>query len=80
MEKMTQCEKILRHLDDFGSITSRDAINEYSIYRLASRICDLKKQGVPIETETICKKNIYGETVRFARYSLGGAANGETNV
>lgn len=80
MEKMTQCEKILRHLDDFGSITSRDAINEYSIYRLASRICDLKKQGFPIEKETVCRKNIYGETVRFARYSLGGAVNGEANV
>ena len=80
MGKMTKCEKILRHLNDFGSITSREAINEYSIYRLASRVCDLKKIGYPIEKEMICRKNIYGETVRFARYSLGGAVNGESNV
>lgn len=41
---MTQCERILRHLEDYGSITSAEAITEYSIYRLASRISDLKSR------------------------------------
>lgn len=69
---MTQCERILRHLEDYGSITSAEAITEYSIYRLASRISDLKKQGVPIKKETVSRKNRYGERTSYARYSLGG--------
>lgn len=68
---MTQCERILRHLEDYGSITSAEAITEYSIYRLASRISDLKKQGVPIKKETVSGKNRYGERTSYARYSLG---------
>lgn len=69
---MTQCERILRHLEDYGSITSAEAITEYSIYRLASRISDLKKQGVHIKKETVSGKNRYGERTSYARYSLGG--------
>lgn len=69
---MTQCERIIRHLEDFGTITSATAMEEYGIYRLASRISDLKKQGVPIKTEMIKSKNRYGEPTKFAQYSLGG--------
>ena len=69
---MTQCERVLRHMRDYGSITSAEAITEYGIYRLASRISDLKKQGVPIEKEMVSGKNRYGEPSCFARYSLGG--------
>ena len=68
---MTQCERVLRHMRDYGSITSAEAITEYGIYRLASRISDLKKQGVPIEKEMVRGKNRYGEPTSFARYSLG---------
>lgn len=67
---MTQCERVLRHLEDFGSITSAEAISEYGVYRLASRISDLKKRGVPIEKEMVSGKNRYGEPTSFARYSL----------
>ena len=44
---MTQCELIQRHLEDYGSITSLEAMQEYGIMRLASRIADLKQMGVP---------------------------------
>ena len=67
---MTQCERVLRHLEDFGSITSAEAISEYGVYRLASRISDLKKQGVPIEKEMVSGKNRYGEPTSYARYSI----------
>ena len=70
---MTQCERVLRHLEDFGSITSAEAISEYGVYRLASRISDLKKRGVPIEKEMVSGKNRYGELTSFARYSLKAA-------
>lgn len=67
---MTQCELIQRHLEDFGSITSLEAMQEYGIMRLASRISDLKKMGVPIEKEMVTAKNRYGEPTSFARYSI----------
>ena len=72
--KVTQCERVLRHLNDYGSITSVDAMYEYGIMRLASRVSDLKKLGFPIEKETVKGKNRYGETVAYAKYSLRGDA------
>lgn len=35
---MTQCERILRHLQDYGSITQAEAVTEYGCYRLGARI------------------------------------------
>ena len=67
---MTQCEKILRHMEDYGSITSLEAMNEYGIMRLASRISDIKHLGIPIHKEMVSGKNRYGESTSYARYSL----------
>ncbi len=67
---MTQCERILRHLREQGSITSLEAIKEYGILRLASRITDLKKQGYKIKSYTESSKNRYGETTRYSVYEL----------
>lgn len=67
---MTQCEKILRHLKDKGSITAFDAIVEYNIYRLAARISDLKKAGYAIRSELVAHTNSYGEKSHFSRYYL----------
>lgn len=64
----TQCERILRHLRDFGTITSMEAVQEYGIMRLASRINDLRKQGYDIITETATGKNRYDEPTRWAVY------------
>lgn len=66
----TQCARILRHMRDFGSITSLEAMKEYGIMRLASRITDLKRQGYIIESTTEAGKNRYGEATRYARYTL----------
>lgn len=68
--KLTQCDRIIRHLKDFGSITSKEAYDEYGIMRLASRITDLRKAGYEIDTETKTGKNRYGETTRYAVYRL----------
>ena len=68
--KITQCDMILRHLRDYGSITSLEAITEYGILRLASRINDLKNQGHNIVSETAVGKNRYGEKIRYSVYRL----------
>ena len=67
---MTQCEQVIRHMEESGSITSLEAMQEYGIMRLASRINDLKKSGVPIHREIVSRKNRFGEMVTFARYSI----------
>lgn len=67
---MNQCERIMRHLEDYGSITDNEARSEYGISRLASRVYDLKRQGVPIVKEWIISKNRYGEKVKFAIYRI----------
>ena len=68
--KETQCDRILRHLRDYGTISSLEAITEYGILRLASRINDLKRQGYPITSETKSSKNRYGETTHYSVYKL----------
>ena len=67
---ITQCERILRHMKDYGSITSLEAVNEYGIMRLASRINDLRSEGIAIVSEMKTGKNRYGETTHFAVYRL----------
>lgn len=67
---MTQNDRIMNHLKEHGSITQLEAMNEYGIYRLASRISDLRKEGVKIKKETAKGWNRYGERTAFARYSL----------
>ena len=76
--KVTQCDKILRHLKDYGSINPLEALGQYGIMRLASRITDLKRRGHLISKETKKSKNRYGETVRYAEYRLveNGGNNG----
>ena len=68
--KMTQCEKIIRHLRDNGSISSLEAINEYGILRLASRVNDLKRRGYNIVGEIKTGRNRYGEKTNFKVYRL----------
>ena len=67
---MTQCEKVLRHLREHGTITAAEAVYEYGIFRLAARVSDLKRDGHRINRRMVSAKNRYGETVNFAEYRL----------
>lgn len=78
--KTTQCERIIRHLLDYGSISSLEAITEYGILRLASRINDLKRNGVNIISETKTGKNRYGETTHYKVYKLAEAETVEKTI
>lgn len=73
--KITQCERIIRHLNDFGTITSREAMLDYGIYRLASRIADLKKQGYKFDVTFESNKNRYGERTSYAVYRITATPN-----
>lgn len=66
----TQNELILKHLKQCGSITPREAEDLYACMRLASRIHDLKRQGVRIKTESVAFRSRSGRNGAYARYSL----------
>lgn len=70
MSKETQSDKILDYMERFGSITQYDALMDLGVMRLASRISDLKKQGVPIKSEMETVQNRFGENCNIKRYSL----------
>lgn len=72
MKRLTQDERILRHLQDYGSITSWCAIEEYGITRLSAKIYNLKADGYKIEGEMVKDTNRYGESVSYKRYELVG--------
>ena len=70
MRKATQAERVLDYINDFGSITQMDALNDLGVMRLASRISDLKKMGFPITSTVEPVKNRYGEVCHIKRYSI----------
>lgn len=67
---MTQCERVIQYMRDFGSITQRDAMNDLGIMRLASRISDLKTRGYRISSTMEQVENRYGEKAFVSRYRL----------
>ncbi len=69
-ERLSQTQMILMHLQEYGTITSVEAMQNYGIMRLASRIKDLKRQGIDIISETVRSHNRFGDPVRFSQYRL----------
>lgn len=65
MKTDSQCKQVLKHLKKHKSIMPLQALNLYGIYRLASRVNDLRNLGHNIDT-----KMIYQHPVKFARYVL----------
>lgn len=69
-KKPNQCEKILKYMEKYGSITQYDAMIELGVMRLASRISEMRKNGIDIKVEQIAVKNRNEETCYIAKYSL----------
>lgn len=73
MEKekhITQGQRLLQWIEEFGSITSYEAFREFGITRLSARIYDLRKAGYKVASTTETSINRYGDKVQFARYYL----------
>lgn len=72
--KITQCDKILRYIRDFGSITQLDALREFGCMRLASRVSDINRQydkyGCRVYAVREESVNRYGEKIHYARYYI----------
>lgn len=67
---MTQCERVLQYMQDFGSINPMQALGDLGCYRLGARIYDLRQGGHHITRRMVSAKNRYGESVSYAEYRL----------
>jgi hypothetical protein len=67
---MTQKQRLLTYLEQGNKINPLKAWQELGIYRLASRICDLRKEGNEVKDEWLEVPNRYGEFVRVKQYYL----------
>ena len=77
--KITQKERILKYIREFGSITSWEAYQDLGITQLGARIDQLKNEGYEFKTEWESKKNRYDEPVSFKRYYLADIASENMN-
>lgn len=66
----TQQHRILKYLDDFGSITALEALRDLGVMRLASRVCEMRQMGVDIKKKTEHTQNRYGERCAIVRYYI----------
>ena len=68
--KTTQCVKVLEYMKTFGSITQLEALRDIGCMRLASRINDLRAQGIAIGARMKTGKKRDGGKTTFAEYYL----------
>ena len=67
---MTQKEQILDYLKRFKTITPMEAFADLGITKLATRVSEMRREGVEFNIEIINSKNRYGKPTRYAKYSL----------
>lgn len=69
-KKITQRDRVIQYINDFGSISSWDAYKDLGITQLATRIFELKRLGYRFKTERIATKNRYGDSSHYLKYTL----------
>lgn len=67
---MTQREAILEYINKFGSITPMEAFADLGITKLATRVSEMRKDGIVLKHELIKSKNRFGKTVHYMKYSF----------
>ena len=68
--KITQKDRILEYIRNFGSISSFEAYADLGITQLGARIDQLKKEGYEFRTEWESNTNRFGEKTDYKRYYL----------
>ena len=74
-ERRENCEKIISHLKEHGTITAREAMDKYGIFGFQYYLKYLKKQGYKLSATEVRWKNQQGETVVGYVYRLSASAN-----
>jgi hypothetical protein len=68
---VSKTDKILEHLQTYGSITSWEAIQKYGATRLSAIIFELRKKH-RIESVAVQHKDSFGNDLAFSRYVYCG--------
>ena len=76
---MTQREAIIKYITEFGSITPLQAFADLGITKLATRISEMRKDGMRFNIEMVSTKNRYGKTVNYAKYSFAEGVSDDGN-
>lgn len=77
---LTQNQRVIAYIEEFGSITSKEAFDMMGVTRLASRIHDLSEMGYVFRKQTESAENRYGDKTKFIRYSLIGDGDGKSDM
>lgn len=68
--KISQKQRIINYIRQFGSISSWEAYADLGITQLGARIDQLKKEGYEFKTEWESNTNRFGEKTDYKRYYL----------
>lgn len=77
--KLSQKDRIINYIREFGSITSKEAYDDLGITQLATRIKELKESGYEFTTKWERGKNRYNDKVDFKRYYLADMVSENMN-
>jgi len=75
-----QRTSVMMHLKEKGSINSLEAIKEYGITRLASIICNLRKEGYLITSKDITFTNRFGGSSYYSNYEYVAPTPKQANL
>lgn len=68
---MSQTSRIILYCERFGSITSKEAMDDLGIMRLSARIMEIKEDGHHTVTKIMEDgENRWGDKTRYARYFI----------
>lgn len=68
---MTQCERILKYIDEKGSITPFEAFTELGVTKLATRVSELRRAGEKIQKKMVSGTNRFDEKIQYMEYRRG---------
>lgn len=68
--KITQKDRIINYIREFGSITSLEAYKDLGITQLGARLKELQEQGYTFTTKWESSQNRYGDKADYKRYYL----------
>lgn len=70
---MTQKERIVKYIDDYGSISPLEAFRDLGVTKLATKISEMRRDGQDFDQKYEKAQNRFGETVYYMRYYRKGA-------
>ena len=65
---MNQWQRIMEYIDRHGSISPMEAFTDLGITKLATRVSELIRDGVPIKKFKEHGQNRFGDEVYYMRY------------